>query len=54
MTLEIGILIVWKYFLVEMLFWPIHFLTFNVLIISSTSSGDVGVKKKVFSDGFVR
>ena len=40
--------------LVGILFGPIDFLRFNVLIMSPTSSGDVGVKKKVFSDGFVR
>ena len=57
MSLEIGILIVWKYFLrswVGILFGTIDFLRFNVLIMSSTSSGDVGVKEKVFFDGFVR
>ena len=57
MSLEIGILIVLEYFLRSLfgiLFRPIDFLRFNVLIMSSTSSGDVGVKKKVFSDGFVR
>ena len=57
MCLEIGILIVWEYFLrswVGILFGPIDSLRFNVLIISSTSSGDVGVKKKVFSIRFVR
>ena len=57
MSLEIGILIVLEYVLrslVGILFEPIDFLRFNVLIMSSTSSGDVGVKKKVFSDGFVR
>ena len=57
MSLEIGILIVLEYFLrsfVGILFRPIGFLGFKVLIMSSTSSGDVGVKKKVLSDGFAR
>ena len=57
MSLEIEILIVSEKFLrslVGILFGPIDFLRFNVLIMSSTSSGNVGVKKKVFSDGFVR
>ena len=57
MSLEIGILIVSENFLrslVGILFGPIDFLRFNVLIMSSTSSGNVGVKKKNFSDGFVR
>ena len=57
MSLEIGILIVLEYFLrslVGILFGPIDFLRFNVLIMSATSSGDVGLKNKVFSDGFVR
>ena len=40
--------------LVGILFGSIGFLRFNVLIMSSASSGDVGVKKKVFSDRFVR
>ena len=40
--------------IVGILFGPIDFLRLNVLIMSPTSSGDVGVKKKVFSDGFVR
>ena len=54
-SLEIGILIVFEYFLrslVGILFGPVDFLRFNVLIMSSTSSSDAGVKKKVFSDGF--
>ena len=57
MSLEIGILIVSENVLrslVGILFGPIDFLRFNVLIMSSTSSGNVRVKKKVFSDGFVR
>ena len=57
MSLEIGILIVLEYFLrslVGLLFGSIDFPRFNVFIMSSTSSGDVGVRKKVFSDGFVR
>ena len=57
MSLEIGILIVLEYFLrtlVGLLFGPIDFLRFNVLVMSSTSSGDIGIKKKVFSNGFVR
>ena len=57
MSLEIGILIVSEKLLrslVGILFGPIDFLRFNVLIMSSTSSGKVRVKKKVFSDGFVR
>ena len=57
MNLEIGKLVVLEYFLrscVWILFGPIDFLRFNVLIGFLTSSGDVGVKKKVFSDGFVR
>ena len=51
-----GILIVLEYFLRSLggiLFGPINFLRFNILIMSSASSGDVGVKK-VFYDGFVR
>ena len=57
MSLEIGILIVLEYFLrtlVGLLFGPIDFLRFNVLVMSSTSSGDIGIKKKVFSNGFIR
>ena len=57
MSLEIGTLIVWEYFLrnlVWILFVPIHFLRFHVLIMSSTLSGEVGVKKKVFADGFIK
>ena len=57
MSLEIEILIVLKYLLrslVGILFGPIDFFRFNFFIISSTSSGDVGVKEKVFSDEFVR
>ena len=57
MNLEIGILIVLENFLrrlVGILFGPNDFLRFNVLIMSSTSSGDAGVKKKVFSNEFVR
>ena len=53
MSLEIGILYFLKS-LVGILFGPIDFLSFNALIMSSASSGDVGVKKKEFSDGFVR
>ena len=48
MNLEIGILIVSEYFLrslVGILFRPIDFLRFNVLIMSSTSLGDVAVIK---------
>ena len=40
--------------LVGILFGPISFLRFNVLIMSSTSSGDFGVEKKVFSDGICK
>ena len=57
MNLEIGILIVLEYFLrslVGILFGPIDFLRFNVLIMSSTSSNNVEVKNNIFSDGFVR
>ena len=57
MSLEIGILTVLGDFLrslVGILFAPIDFLRFNVLIMSSAFSGYVGVKKKVFSDGLVR
>ena len=57
MSLEIRILIVLDYYLrslVGILFRPIDFLRFNILIMSSSSSGDVGVKMKVSSDGFVR
>ena len=57
MSLETGILIVLEYFLrslVGLLFGPIDFLRFNVLIMSPTSSDDIGVKKKVFPDRFVR
>ena len=57
MSLEIRILIVLEYFLrslVGILFGPIYFLRFNILIMSSTSSDDVGVEMKVSSDGFVR
>ena len=39
--------------LVRILLRPIDFLRFNVLIMSSTSSGYVGLAKKVFSEGFV-
>ena len=56
MSLEIGILIVWEYFLrslVGILFGPIDFLRLDVFNMSSTSSGDVRVKK-IFSDAFVR
>ena len=56
-SLEIGIVIVLKYFLrglVEVLFGQIDFLNFNVLVMSSTSLGSVCVEKKVFSDGFIR
>ena len=55
MSLETGILIVWEYFLrtlVGILFGPINFHRFNVLIMSSTSSSDFRVKKKVSSGGF--
>ena len=55
-SLEIGILIFWEYFLrilVGILFGLIDFLRFNILIMSLTSSSHVGVKN-VFSDGFVR
>ena len=51
MSLEIGILIFVEYFLrslVGILFGPIDFCRFNVLITSLTSSGNVGVQKKVF------
>ena len=57
MSLEIGILTVLGDFLrslVGIMFAPIDFLRFNVLIMSSAFSGYVGVKKKVFSDGLVR
>ena len=56
-NLKIGIPILWEYFLrslVRILFEPIDFPRFNVLIVYSTSSDDVVVKKKVFSDGFVK
>ena len=56
MSLEIGVLIGLEYFLkslVEILFKPCHFLRFNILIMSSTSSGDVRVRKKIFSRAFV-
>ena len=46
-----------RYFLrrlVGILFGLIDFLRFNVLIMPSTSSCKVGVKKKLFSDEFVR
>ena len=52
--LEIGILIFLEYFLrslVTILFAPIYFLRFNLLM-SSTSSDSFGVKKKFFFDGF--
>ena len=38
--------------LVGILFGPFDFLRFNVLIMSLSSPGNIGVKK-VFSDGFV-
>ena len=53
--LEIGILIFLEYFLrslVRILFAPIDSLRFNTLMMSSTSSGNFGVKKKFFFDGF--
>ena len=46
--MEIGILIILEYFLrslVGILFVPIYFLRFNILIMSLTSSGNVRVKK---------
>ena len=54
--LDIFLILVLEYFvsLVGILFGSIGFLRFKVLIMSSTSAGDVGVKKKVFSDRFVR
>ena len=57
MRLEIVILIVLEYFLkslVGILLGSIDILRFNVLIMSSTSLPDFEVKKKVFSDRFVR
>ena len=51
MSLEIGIRTVLEDFLrslVGILFGPIDFLRFNVLIMSSASSGVVAVKKKGF------
>ena len=49
MSLEIGILVALEYFLRSLagiLFGPTAFLRVNVLIISSDSSGDVGVRRK--------
>ena len=49
MSLEIGILVALEYFLrslVGILFGPTAFLRVNVLIISSDSSGNVGVRRK--------